>query len=157
MPKKENLKVVLNLLEEKLNLIDDIIELSYFFERICASGNADKLRRLIKSQNLRIEKLENIDYKIKCMENEIEIPEDLFLINKKNILIKIKKIKNKINTKILLLTELQQKNRKLAINKKEEIKFKYLKILQGKKIKKNYKRSSINSIGIFLNKKSGFN
>jgi hypothetical protein len=157
MPKKENLKVVLNLLEEKLNLIDDIIELSYFFERICASGNADKLRRLIKSQNLRIEKLENIDYKIKCMENEIEIPEDLFLINKKNIFIKIKKIKNKINTKILLLTELQHKNRKLALKKNKEIKFKYLKILQGKKIKKTYKRSFINSTGVFLNKKSGFN
>lgn len=61
------------------------------------------------------------------------------------------------NENIFLLEKLQKKNRKLALNKKEEIKFKYLKILQGKKIKKNYKRSSINSTGIFLNKKSGFN
>lgn len=157
MQKNEKFSSFFNLLEKKLYLIEEIIELAVFFEKICKSGNIDKLRRLVKSQNFRIEKLRSLDYKIKDIEGKIEIPKNLILTNKKNIFIKIKSIKNKINENIFLLEKLQHKNRKLALNKKEEIKFKYLKILQGKKIKKNYKRSSINSTGIFLNKKSGFN
>lgn len=161
MNNKENkLKKVINLLDKKKELLTELLNLSQYHEEFCVEEKTDKLKRLIKSQNLRVDKSKKIDKQVKMISKELAILEfskspelDINVDIDSQLLSQLEAKKKEINHLLVKLKRRNENNQEIVWNEYRFLKKKVLKINHAKKVRTKYEKKPLKSSGFFVNRK----
>lgn len=153
--KVNSFKKVIDLLEQKKELLVELLNLSQYHEEFCREERFNKLNRLIKSQSLRIDKLKKLDKKIDSISSgkkELAKLTKLFNPSAQDIS-SFTAQKEEIDSLLLELYKIDQKNQEIVSDKYQSLKKKVLDINHAKRVRNVYIKKLGKTCGFFVDRR----
>ena len=156
--KNKDIINIIQILEEKNNLLDELIKFTSHQKDFIKEQEIDKLGRLLESKELRMNKIDELDSSFlnlfEKVKNDFGVEELDDLKLEQNLKKRLQEKTVGIMEKLNKLYEMDQEIQELTGNTHQNLKKKVNKINTGKKVRKGYEKNFSRSDGIFLDKKN---
>ncbi|SHJ67158.1 hypothetical protein [Paramaledivibacter caminithermalis] len=150
----EIFKMMNGLLEDKLDLLNQIYDLTILQYEKIEEDSIEKLLSLINSKQIRIEKIKNIDTRYSDI-LEKNFGKKLCQLNlKDNLILRLKDKEDKTKELAAKIYEIEQNNKHILIKKMDEVKRQLKGCKTGKKVTSGYYKIPTQAGGYFIDKKS---
>lgn len=158
MDNEENrLKEIMNLLKQKKELLGELLNLSQYHKKFCREERFDKLNRLVKSQYLKINKLNKIDKQAEMINRnlngilEISASSEQEDDDNQNIS-QFRALKEEISSLLIEFYRINQNNQDIVWSSYQRLREKILNINRAKKVKNIYEKP-VKTCGFFVDRR----
>lgn len=155
--KVDGIEFMITLLDRKIELLDEIFDLTKKQTKVIGDGKIDKLNELIRSKQLRIDKINKIDNEFSKIFKDIKQRNNINKIEELDVsreyLIQLKELTGKMYKIIENICDIEKNNNELIKQNLNMVKSKIKEINIGKKAAINYYGKSVQYGGYFIDKK----
>ena|GEM_PF-7032853 len=155
---ENKVNILINLLKDKLQLIDQYFELTQQQTKMINKEKVDKLNKLMDKKSLIFQKIEELDEKI---DNNLNFIKNISSVNQigelnipKNLFLEYQNLKEELENKIIKTHQLERDNKSLMENKFAEVKAELRRVRTGKKTRAKYYQGATQTSGYFVDKKN---
>ncbi|MTI46787.1 flagellar protein FlgN [Sporosalibacterium faouarense] len=154
---ENDLSPLIQLLEAKLNLLDEILKFTHKQTEVLQSQEIERLDHLIKSKQKRIDKIDRLDKafnkQFAGIKKKYGVEEIAELDIDKSLVSVLKSVTKKIQNIIHAIYDIEQVNKGLINKNYNDVKSRLKNIKKGKKLTSSYYKQSTQTDGYFIDRK----